>query len=344
MDRTFLVNRGRIRKVALEVITPNRARELISAGNGHKRNLKWDAVGRYAKDMMNGNWAVNGATMVIGPDGELLDGNHRAVACIRGDTPFETLVVYLNGRDDVATIDTGRPRTFQDTLGIVGQKASNEETAFLVSVCRWVHAGYHKASLFPRLGMGARISLSAATRTSIRAILSHTCDVVNFNARAKVGDLCERQTGWLWTTWHFRNFMTKQQRALCEEYFEQIKTGVGLREDSCVYHARETIFKVSGARLGSGNIEAYRAFVLGLRSLIFSPKKSWTKYGWGTLLNKHRIKDPRLEDFVAIFPSQDAEDFYRYLQEELGPLVDNLSSLQTLGRTGEDLPLFQNRK
>jgi hypothetical protein len=99
------------------LVTPDRAKQLASQFFATSK-VNSALVHAYADDMRNGRWLLNGASMVLSPDGEVLDGRARILACIEAGTPFETLVV--EGVDSVAfeTMDALRKRTLADVLTI----------------------------------------------------------------------------------------------------------------------------------------------------------------------------------------------------------------------------------
>ena len=106
------------------VITPDIAASWLEK-NTHNRNVKPTVVNKYASDMRKGNWKFTGDAIRFSSDRVLLDGQHRLLACIKADTPFEAIVVYgLDaGLQDV--IDTGKSRTATDVLTLRGVTNAN---------------------------------------------------------------------------------------------------------------------------------------------------------------------------------------------------------------------------
>lgn len=88
----------------------------------------------WAREILNGNWCLNGETIIIGRSGQVLAGQHRLVALIlaeqmwmkdREEYPYwktgptiDVLVVRGVDEEDkvVNTIDTAKPRDFSDVL------------------------------------------------------------------------------------------------------------------------------------------------------------------------------------------------------------------------------------
>lgn len=104
---------------AVETIDPNEAAELLLR-NTTNRRVRPNLVEKYAHDMRNGNWHLNGEPILIDVDGRILSGQHRLLACIEAETPFETMVVRGVAAEAMPTIDTGDSRSLGDYLGIDG--------------------------------------------------------------------------------------------------------------------------------------------------------------------------------------------------------------------------------
>lgn len=132
----------------LWTITPDAARELtgrhdhiveqnrlIGMGrDGRNRKIRWDDVDKYSRDMGAGNWrGRNGQTVKLAWDGTVPDGQHRLMACIKADQPFETYVVFGVDPADQDTMDTGIPRKLHDQLHMRGEVQANN----LAAIARW---------------------------------------------------------------------------------------------------------------------------------------------------------------------------------------------------------------
>lgn len=114
-------------------MTPKLAEEILER-NTLNRPLRSGRVERYAADMKSGNWKLNGETIKITEDGQLLDGQHRLFAVMDAKITVEMMVVEGLDASVMPTIDTGAARTFGDVLGIGGGK----NTTMAASVYRWL--------------------------------------------------------------------------------------------------------------------------------------------------------------------------------------------------------------
>src|SRR5262245_16276311 len=101
--------------ISVETITPESATNWLRA-NQHNRPVRRRHVAFLAKQITDGHWQLNGQTIIISEDEQVLDGQHRLLAVIEAGRQIQSLVVY--GVDPVAfkTIDTGAVRTGADAL------------------------------------------------------------------------------------------------------------------------------------------------------------------------------------------------------------------------------------
>lgn len=105
-------------KFSIEKITPEKASEYLSQ-NSVNRNISVNTVDKYADDMKNGAWQLNGQPIVFGASGRLLDGQHRLSAIAKSGVPV--MVAVVRGVDDsVSVYDVGRARNVLDSLLIEG--------------------------------------------------------------------------------------------------------------------------------------------------------------------------------------------------------------------------------
>lgn len=105
--------------VALVTITPEMAEEMLKKNIGN-RKINQANVNRIAADMATGNYRLNGETIKISPNGEILDGQHRLLAAVKSGMTFRTYIVYNVERESIGTIDMGKGRSVADSLNVMG--------------------------------------------------------------------------------------------------------------------------------------------------------------------------------------------------------------------------------
>lgn len=96
-------------------MTPNLCSEMLTR-NPVNRKVDHRLVNQYARDMIAGDWQLNGETICIDWNGCLIDGQHRCLAGIKADKEFETILVTGLPPQSKETIDGGKKRTYGDRL------------------------------------------------------------------------------------------------------------------------------------------------------------------------------------------------------------------------------------
>lgn len=96
-------------------ITPDDAAKWLAC-NTHNRPLRKRHVEFIAREILEGNWQLNGQAIVIADDEQVLDGQHRLSGIIMAGKPIQTLVVYGITPDAFKTMDTGAVRSGADAL------------------------------------------------------------------------------------------------------------------------------------------------------------------------------------------------------------------------------------
>lgn len=105
--------------IAIERITPRIARLWLDK-NTHNRHLATTRNKSLETVMNNGEWILNGATIVFDIDGVLMDGQHRLRACIDTNTTIDSVVVRGVERVAQMSMDTGKKRRLADYLSMDG--------------------------------------------------------------------------------------------------------------------------------------------------------------------------------------------------------------------------------
>lgn len=102
--------------VTIERITPDVAREMLKL-NVANRDRKREPIAKAIKD---GEWTLNGATIVFSDDNVLLDGQNRLFACVDTGEPIDSIVVRGISRAAQVSMDTGMKRSVADYLKMRG--------------------------------------------------------------------------------------------------------------------------------------------------------------------------------------------------------------------------------
>lgn len=84
--------------------------------NKKNRPVRRKHVAFLAGEITAGNWKVNGQSVIIAANEDIIDGQHRLLAVIESGKAIDTLVIYGVQPDAFSTIDTGAVRTGADAL------------------------------------------------------------------------------------------------------------------------------------------------------------------------------------------------------------------------------------
>lgn len=129
---------------SVQTITPSYAKYLLES-NTINRSPSSKTIEKYSRDMMSGNWDSNGSAITLAEDGTLVDGQHRLMACIKANTPFETIVVTGVDKGAFKTVDCGRKRSVADVLKIKGYKHYSTLSAITLRVLNAKRLGVEDA-------------------------------------------------------------------------------------------------------------------------------------------------------------------------------------------------------
>ena len=109
----------RSQDTAIVTITPEIAKAMLEVNNNN-RGISPTNVQRMADDMLSGNFRLNGETIKVYEDGTLADGQHRLMACVTANVPFQTYIVRGIKKDVLPTIDAGKARNVVQSLNMTG--------------------------------------------------------------------------------------------------------------------------------------------------------------------------------------------------------------------------------
>ncbi|HEX8275401.1 MAG TPA: hypothetical protein VF615_22395 [Longimicrobiaceae bacterium] len=208
--------------VTAEFVTPQMAL-LFLEHNDHNRKVVSGAVDRYARDMREGHWALNGQTLKISSTGRLLDGQHRCSAAVKAERGFHAIVVRGLPDDVFDTLDAGSVRSFGEVLASRGERNTNSLAAALQKV--WLYD-----QRLPQLR-----NLRASHTELLGVLEQHPeiRDCVNYSIhRVRVV-----LPGAIGCATHY--LASRIDRARADQFVDRVADGVGLSRNDPVRHLRE---------------------------------------------------------------------------------------------------------
>lgn len=152
--------------VSIMRITPEIAAQLLER-NVRNRRMDKRHYESLSHVMVQGDYILNGETIVLDSDGNLLDGQHRLRACVLCGKSFDTLVVRGIHPSAFDTIDGGRARTTGDVLSIEGEPNPNAVAGAVSQFIQFVDCGGRMAA-----GIGGH-TRKATPRLAARILGEH---------------------------------------------------------------------------------------------------------------------------------------------------------------------------
>lgn len=108
-------------RVSVQDITPKKAAEWLKR-NVNNRPIRQVWVANLASAMSDAKFVLNGESIKFNQNGDLIDGQHRLLACIKSGVLFTSYVVHDLPVDAYDTIDQGARRGPADVLARRGEK------------------------------------------------------------------------------------------------------------------------------------------------------------------------------------------------------------------------------
>ncbi len=221
------LSRGRHERFAEEIeLTPALA-EILLASNPDNRRVSDAVVDRYATDIREGNWKLNGETIKVSADGLLNDGQHRCSAVAKAGRSIHTIIIFGVDRDSRLTIDQGKIRTPGEYLGMQGVPDGNHAAA--VAKLIWQFNTY---------GLVSSSSHFAPTKSQIQeAFKTNPTILDSVRAIPKRASLVGGTS-----VLAFCHFMFAKRDVAAAKYFiDRLVKGNGLNEGEPIFLARERL-------------------------------------------------------------------------------------------------------
>jgi hypothetical protein len=241
-------------------ITPQEAVNWLNTKNSKNRPVSENAVAKYAQEMKSGRWVDNGQAIIFGKSGNLLNGQHRLMACVRANKSFDATVTY--GVDDEAfdTIDDCNTRSMADVLHIKGEASSGLLSAGLRFLWLYVrgeieHKDLRKGQICTKPLLELTLERNPKIRSSVKfySMLKQRPGGLLITAGMAIG-------------LHYLFSLVDEKKA--DEFFTRLQSGLELTADDPIYILR--------ARLIAGQKEA--STKLTQSAVYYYTVTSWNAY------------------------------------------------------------------
>lgn len=212
-------------KVSNEVITPEVAKQMLAANSGN-RTVSQANVKKIVRSMLAGDFVLNGDSIRIDSDGELLDGQHRLIACVESGVSFQSIVIRGLDRSVFRTIDQGSTRRASDVLSCI--KEANAKT--LAATLRLIDS-YEKGTI----DSGRRSMQDSYKIIDLLKKYPGARESVSVVGKKLRGLISESGA----SACHY--LFALRDSAAAELMIEQLHTGRGMEDGSSVFLLRERL-------------------------------------------------------------------------------------------------------
>jgi hypothetical protein len=220
------------------MITPELAGEIIAHRNPVNRKIAQIKLAQTCSDITDGRFRVNGESIVFDRSGNLIDGQHRMMACHKTGIPIITLCAFGIDGEAQKTIDLGKLRSAGDIATLGGVAEANHVAA----AARMVLA--YESGDGSSLGRPSAISTSSVTAFIDRR---HELIVaVSWTSRFKptLMGICPRSV-----VAAARVILERAYGPAVVEYLEQFATGENINASDPAFSVRKRLW---GKRVAHG--------------------------------------------------------------------------------------------
>lgn len=220
-------------QLSTETITPEQATKWLD-GNIDNRNVRPLLVREFARDMRAGNWKLTGEAIKFNGR-DLLDGQHRLLACIQAQTPFITAVARNVEQSAVAAMDSGAKRSVSDLMRWNGEVDVFNLGATINLAHMWENDAWGINGRPTHAEVLAWLEANPDVRTSVRAVRP---------VRDAIGGAISP-----WAALHYR---TQQLSSIdSQEFFEGLTVGANLLVGDPILALRQWVANTQSIRRGT---------------------------------------------------------------------------------------------
>ena len=220
------------RRTEVWTITPKMAQYLLDNHNPRNRRIRPTHVKSIAMSIAKGHWVYTGAPIIFDSSGNLIDGQHRLLACIEAGSDIEIAVAFGSPLESFDAIDINiSPRNVADILRRDGIPDANAVAAVLNVLMNW-ESGLRTQSLVHNT------TSDAQSKQEFLAQNSEVIESVSVLARHAMSKFAPRRT-----IGAVHYLFGKKDTRLRDEFFDKLHTGVGMAEKEPTLVLRERLLK-----------------------------------------------------------------------------------------------------
>jgi len=235
--------------------------------NKNNRPLRGSNIQNLVSAIERREWRLNGASIVVSKEGELLDGQHRLAAIIHTKRVCPAIFVAGAEQKAFATIDQGRKRTLADLLGINGPSGDPTYAATVRLLYVWYN---HPGSFSP-----------GKEPVSMDQLIAFAGKLESLDHSLEMGRKCKKQIGGnvpptIYAATHYEAMLTNEEEA--DDFFNALASGADLASNSPILILRNFLL-----RYESGSTTKHRRYLVA----VFA--KAWNAWRDGKPLKQLRF-------------------------------------------------------
>ena len=243
--------------------------------NQINRPISETTVQQYVKRMQNREWCLNGEPIIFSSTGVLLDGQHRLVAVINYGAPVEFDVRFGIDPHVFHTLNSGKTRTFSDSLAL--QNVPN----------------YSNTAAAIRLVFELKEEISSsfnnATKPSSTTMLKWYKDNPEIQEYVSLGMKWYSLSDHILPASEFAGYvfvMAQHDKKRALTFMDRLATGTNITTNSPIYHLRRKLFQAMMDNRKNMKKKFKRALII----------KAWNAYAEGRSMKLLRYS-PENEEF-----------------------------------------------
>jgi hypothetical protein len=248
-------------KTEVMTVTPAMAEKWLAATTFRNRNVSSTVVFRYAADIAKGEWLLNGESIVLDDNGNVIDGQHRLRAIMKSGRSIQSVVVRGVSSETFHTIDIGKKRGHGDVLSIAGYSNG----ILLAAGLRLIHAHKSGKSIDFERGSG---SLSKYRINVLELVEAYPASVISaavIKHAMKTTELARPGSFGILVHYEF----TQENKIAAESFFHAAFEGIPMFGAKC---------PTLELRKKYGSLESQRLMKQSIAERFSVWKKTWEKF------------------------------------------------------------------
>lgn len=212
-----------------EFITPDKARDMLAAGNRQNREVRRPPVAQLRGALDRQEWFYDSTDGIgLAHDGAVVNGQHRLTTIAEGEQGVWCLVLRNVRPEVVQVIDQGIPRSLSQTLAIMGGFAEPNTTSTAV---KWLYRMVH--------GLEKHVpgSFKMTVQQGLELLAEHPHLEDSLDAAGSVRPVVPSMSKGALAAYHYT--FASVDPDMADEFFARLASGVHVGQNEPVYALRE---------------------------------------------------------------------------------------------------------